>query len=62
MSREDGQGGAQTVPRFLIWTGDFVEVGVLDGTEVGPADAPARRPDLLGQSEVFGRRLAEGLR
>jgi len=49
------------VPCFLIWTGDFVEVGALDGTEVGPADAPARRPDLLGQSEAFGRRLVEEL-
>jgi len=59
--REDYLRVARTVPFYLGWMGDFGEVPVLDGAELGPADAAAARADLLAEAEALGRGLVEEL-
>lgn len=60
--REDYLQVARTVPFYLGWMGDFGEVPVLEGAELGPAGAAAARADLLKEAEALGRRLVEELK
>lgn len=53
---------AKTVSGYLNWFGDFGEAALLDGANLGPADAAAQRPDLLQQAERIGARLVSELR
>jgi multimeric flavodoxin WrbA len=59
--REDYLQVARAVPLYLGWMGDFGEVPVTEGAELGPADAAAARADLLAEAEALGRGLVEEL-
>jgi multimeric flavodoxin WrbA len=59
--REDYLQAARAVPLYLSWMGEFGEVPVLEGAELGPAEAAAARADLLAEAEAFGRNLVRDL-
>ena len=55
--RDDYRHVAETVPFYLGWMGDFSDVEVLVGAELGPVGAAAARPDLIARAEALGKKL-----
>ncbi len=59
--RQDYFNVARVLANYLAWMGDFGEVEILSAGRLGPADAVAKRADLLQEAREIGSKLMDRL-
>jgi hypothetical protein len=59
--RDDHQEVTQRFANYFSWFGDFGKVELMVESNLGPADAVSRRPDLLEKAYSLGQQLVAEL-